>query len=354
VDKLVLSTRLRLDGFSHYLRQLPENPPYSHFNEFAFEMVDTVAEYIDRVERTTDPLEIANNIYLSEFCLNWLMLQHGFFKQVMNDHKTSQWKALQNYLGNGKDLFSLNDPILGSFYNTYGATGRFLLDRRINRTSSHNYFLIFVDELDAPIYWPLVTHELAHCWLSNQDSVVEISSQFTTTLEADVQESCVEEAMCDAIASKIMGPSYVFSYINRLWPSFARPKGRGYPTDSFRIEVMVRTLRNNGYTELQELDSLIDDVECDDWNDEVIVDSIDLIDEFAKQLPFTISNPETEITDLDDFQQNPPQDIRTLFYVGWDLLNQSTVDTYSEHLRSINQIVQETLERNSATFNTEA
>jgi hypothetical protein len=344
-----------LDEFSQYLGQLPANPPYSYFKEFAYEMVDTVAEYIDRVERTIDPLEVANNIYLSEFSLNWLLLQHGFFKQVTNDHTTNRWKALQNYLECGKELFFIGDPILGSFYNRYGATGRFLLDRRISQTSSHNYFLIFVDELDAPVYWPLAIHELAHCWLSSQDSVVEISSQLETTLEPDIQESCVEEALCDAVASTIMGPSYVFSYINRLWAGFARPKSPEYPKDSFRIELMVRILRKIGYSEeIQEIESMITDLECDDWNDEVIVDSLDLIEGFATQLPFQTPKLETEISSLDDFKKNSPKDIQTLFHVGWTLLNQSNVDTYSEQLRTINQTIQGILERNSATFNTEA
>jgi len=314
-------------------------------------MVDTVGEYIDRVERTSDPRDTVNNIYLLELCFSWLLYQHGYFKQVMNDYTTNKWRSLQYYLECGKELFSIYDPIVGSFFDRYAATGQFLLDRSIGSSSHHNYFLIFVDELDAPIYWPLAIHELAHCWLSSRNSVIEISSQIETTLDSDIQESRIEEAMCDAIASKIMGPSYAFSYINRLWTGFSRMKGRGYPTDSFRIEVMVQILRNNGYAELQELDSLIDDLEYDDWDDEEIVESLDLIDEFAIQLPFDVPNLDTEITSLDDFQQNPPEDIRTLFHVGWEFMNQSTIDTYSEQLRAINHTIQETLERNRATFN---
>ena len=70
-------------------------------------------------------------------------------------------------------------------------------------------------------------------------------------------------------------------------------------------------------------------------------------------LPFTMENIKSDITNLDDFCQNPPQDIRTLFCIGWNLLNQSTIDTYPDRLRSISQSIQEILERNGATFNTE-
>ncbi|MHA1389693.1 MAG: hypothetical protein ACTSR9_14790 [Candidatus Thorarchaeota archaeon] len=318
-------------------------------------MVETVAEYCDRVERTIDPSEVINNIYLSEFSLNWLLLQHGLFKQVVHDCPSSRWTALQHYLEHGKQLLSIDSPVLGSFFNSYGATGRFLLDKRIGRTSSHNYFLILVDELDSPLFWPLSVHELAHCWLSSQDSVVEISSELITSLEPEIQEGRVEEALCDAVATAIMGPSFVFSYINRLWTGFIRSNSPEYPKNSFRLKLMTRILKKNGYSdELQEIESMISDLGCDDWDDEEIANSLSSVEEFALELDFISAPPnfETEISSVSEFKKNPPENLQKLFHVGWNLLNQSDIETYDEWARSINSTIQKTLERNRSSFNT--
>ncbi len=351
----MLITRFKLEEFSQYLGHLQRGFPFSLFKNFALEMVETVSEFINRAERTSDDDEAMSNARLSDLSLYWLLLQHGLFKQVIHDHPLNRWNALQHFLENGQQLFSINEPVVGSFYGEYGATGRFILDQKINTISRYNYFLILVDELDAPVFWPLAIHELAHCWLSSQDSVVSISSQTTTTLDFEDQESRIEESLCDAIATSVMGPSYVYSFINRLWTGFRRGNSPDYPENSFRLEVMVRILRKRGYgEELHEIEPMIRELGCVDWDEEEIVSAIVPIEEFAFHLPLKTStpSPEAEITTIDDFIKRPPANLQEMFHIGWTLLNQSDVNTYESRFNRINLAIQKMLERNSLTFNT--
>jgi len=245
---------------------------------------------------------------------------------------------------------------MGAFYNTYGSTGTFILNRRMGRPSGDDYFMVLADELDSPIYWPLVVHELSHCWLSSQNVIEEISSQIHSELEPKFVERRVEEALCDAVAVSLMGTSYVFSYVNRLWSSFAIPNSLEYPSNSFRLELMIRILKQTDHDEVSNLETLIEETATTDWEDEAIVDSMILMEDFARQLPFTIDagNLTTDIENIDEFVASPPDDQRKLYHIGWTLLNGSNADTYSDDFKRINLAIQETLERNSATFNTQA
>ncbi len=318
-------------------------------------MVSKISSFIDRVERSSNPSDRLTHIWLSQASLDWLLIQHGFFKMSYHDSTTNKWCALQGLVKTGSELFEIGAPVLGTFYNTYGSTGTFILNRRIGQLSGDDYFMVITDELDPPIFWPLVIHELAHCWLSSQTIVEEISSKVHYNNESSIIERRVEEALCDAIATSFMGPSYVYSYINRLWHSFMMMDSFEYPKNSFRLEVMIRTLEQANYDEVEDLKIIIEETSTVDWEDEAIVDSLAPIEEFAKQLPF-ITKPNSLVTDIEsvnEFVNAPPANLQKLFHVGWMLLNTSDMKTYSDEFNSINSTIQESLERNYATFNTQ-
>ncbi len=325
------------------------------FHNFSIDMLDRISSIIDRIERSPHPLDRMANVWLSEVSLDWLLVQNGFFKLSHHDSTTSKWKSLHSFIKTSSELLEIGRPVMGAFYNTYGSTGTFILNRRMGQPSGDEYFMVMADELDPPIYWPLVTHELSHCWLSSQSIVEEISSQVhPEELETRFVERRVEEALCDAVATSLMGPSYIYSYINRLWSSFMMQNSQEYPNNSFRLELMIRILKQTNHEEVSELESMIEETTSMDWEDEAIVDSMILMEDFMEQLPLTV-RPEdlgTEIRNIDEFVETPPSDLQKLYHVGWTLLNLSDAATYSDHFNRINLVIQEKLERNSSAFNT--
>jgi hypothetical protein len=317
-------------------------------------MLDRISNIVDRIERSSHPFDRTMHIWVFQESLDWLLLQHGFFKLALLDSTTSKWNALNGLIQKGSEIIDMGKPVLGAFFNTYGATGTFILNRRIGRPSGADYFMVLADELDPPFYWPLIIHELSHCWLSSQNIIEEISSQINPEIEQKFIERRVEEALCDAVAASLMGPSYVYSYINRLWSGFAIPNSPEYPSTSFRLELMIRILKQANHAKIRDLETLIEETSSKDWGDEAIADSMSLIEDFTSTLPFSVEheNLDTDIEKIEEFVDDPPQDIRNLYHAGWTLLNSSSRDTYSKDFTKINHAIQETLERGSSAINT--
>ena len=116
---------------------------------------------------------------------------------------------------------------------------------------------------------------------------------------------------------------------------------------------MIRILKLSNHDEVSRLESLIEETISGEWDKEEIVDSMPLIEDYVKELSF-IADPEvltSEIDNIDEFVANPPMNLRKLYHVGWTLLEQSTIDTYSDDFERINHAIEDTLERNGATFN---
>ena len=317
-------------------------------------MLKNVADYLDRVERSLNPQDKMINLWLSQTSLDWLLVQYGYFKIAFHDCKSSNWKALQGLIDVCSKILDIRVPVLGAFYNTYGATGSFVLNKMVGRPVGSDYFLVLVDELDSPLYWLLVLHELAHCWLSSRSTVEEIRSQINTDLEPEFEERRVEESLCDAIATALVGPSYVYSFINRLWLSFAISPSQVYPKNSFRLELMMRILKQTGHVEVGDLEALIEDSLINDWKDEAIVDALEPIVDFVENMPFAIT-PTQLVTDLhsvSDFETDPPMSFQKLFHVGWNLINEAEMGTYHDWSVRISAVICNVLERNCAPLNT--
>jgi hypothetical protein len=353
VEKLIIETRSKLDKLKLQLDPISAYQQFESFYNYSTDMVTRILDIIDRVERSLHPFDRMANIWLSQISLDWLLVQHGFFKLSYYNFTSIEWRALQGLIKTVSEILEIRAPVLGAFYNTYGSTGTFILNRKIGRPFGQDYFMVMIDELDYPIFWPLVIHELSHCWLSSQNIIEEISSQIHSELEPKIVERRVEEALCDAVATSFMGPSYVYSYINRLWPTFSMRNSIEYPSDAFRLEMMIRILKQTNHDKVADIETMIEDNISIDWANEEIVASMILIEEFTKQLPFS-SKPEdfvSNIDSVDEFVKNPPENLQNLFHTGWTLLNLSNIDVYSDDFKRINSVFLELLERSGTTVN---
>ncbi len=77
--------------------------------------------------------------------LDWFLIQHGFFKLAHHDSTKSKWRVLNGLIRIGSELLEIRGPVIGAFYNTYGSTGTFILNRQMGRPSGEDYFMVMAD-----------------------------------------------------------------------------------------------------------------------------------------------------------------------------------------------------------------
>lgn len=84
------------------------------------------------------------------------------------------------------------------------------------------YYVIAVDYSDPPLLWPLVFHEIGHCLLSVRDDVDRICEQSISWVRSDISLETIhrrlEEALCDVIATYLIGPAYPYEALHQERP----------------------------------------------------------------------------------------------------------------------------------------
>jgi hypothetical protein len=295
-----------------------------------------------------------NSLWLCDTALNWLLTLYGRFESVEKRSKDSKWIALNNfitnYLGEFKFL-STPMPLLG---DSYYSTGSFQYYRKLSLRLTKEYYLVSVDSTDSPIFWPLVLHEMAHCWLGSSHVVNSIYAAHNNNmngLDREVAENRIEEALCDSLATSLIGPAYPFSFINKLWAQFSREVSNWYPTNEFRIECMANILDELQLTEIaNELRMIVNEKFSNSWNNEeiacVIDDLAQTTKEFSRTLPKISSKIGIEAENAcSALDKSPPKDMPTLFFSCWKLLDKMEPSKIPTELNRITDILLKALKR---------
>jgi hypothetical protein len=218
---------------------------------------------------------------LVDLGLEWLSIQYLKFGSVLQSTTDSRWRALHGMLqfySTALGIVPTPLPILGEGYNS---TGSFIYYRDRMRRVQNRHYVVSVDGTDKPLFWPLALHELAHVWLGERDEVDRICENSVEPggLTSEEQTRRVEEALCDVLATRLIGPAYPYAFIEKLWARLEGTPGEGYPSNRFRIECMARALERQGFgNEATNLTSIGNEKFEDSWEDERIVWSIDRIE----------------------------------------------------------------------------
>lgn len=100
-------------------------------------------------------------------------------------------------------------------------------------------------EYSNPLNWSILVHEMGHCITQPLEDIfkdIEKRNIHTTVEGIKMLKSWTEEVWCDLIASKLLGPSYIASYItfSLLLASSGNIEESSptHPSDRFRISIM--------------------------------------------------------------------------------------------------------------------
>lgn len=100
-------------------------------------------------------------------------------------------------------------------------------------------------EYSNPLNWSILVHEMGHCITEPLEDIfkkIEKEDIHTTTEGIKMLKNWTEEVWCDLIASKLLGPSYIASYITfsllLASSSNIEESSSSHPADRFRISIM--------------------------------------------------------------------------------------------------------------------
>jgi len=220
--------------------------------------------------------------------LHYLRIQRQWMLAVQQSlsHPNSlvATKLVQGYCR----VFPFEYPIYVSLREGYMSTGSFVYYKRVGLKPRKEYFAVSLDVTDPLILWPLVVHELAHCWLSHTDHVDRISSSLLETFNGSYSEpeDRVEEAVCDAVATRLTGAQYPLAFAMKLWLDLPSKETGYHPFNSFRLELMAQTLDDmHLFEEAGQVRDIAATSSSSGWNDEPISPSLQALIHVAKGLP---------------------------------------------------------------------
>jgi hypothetical protein len=312
---------------------------FQPFKEHTEDVAKQVLLHLDRYDKTQQPVLKDLYLFLANICLNLFLFQHYLFKTAKRDATSNIWEALQHftyYLSDKLQLRKKPLPVLGARYSSTGSPMY-----REYGLMLRPYYAIVADSLDNPIFWTLIAHELAHCKLSETDHVKRLL-EAATRLDLDItheMERKIEEALCDIIAARLLGPAFVYAYCTKLYPTFyGNGVPKQYPLDQFRLECMCSLLESAGFTETANHIRTMRDIKFTrNWTDEEISslkeDLIKLSADFA-----TISTDTTE-------------KIVQTYITYWDEFIKKGAHETSELLQEISSKLIQMLKRLSSPLN---
>jgi len=273
-------------------------------------------------------------LFLVEMCLRYYSAQYQLFQLSKSSMaKIHAWNALRNlirYLSNRLEMKTLPMPLLG---DDYFATGSYTYFRDLSIRLRKDFYFIAVDSLDPPIFWPLIAHEIAHCWLNEtryldrifaSPDVLEVKRRTSIPVERRL-----EEVLCDMVATRLLGPAYVWAYITRLWPVFPQGVHENYPSHPFRLECM--------YDQRFRIS----------WLDEEISQLKDILLEICENFPFTISKSVyiEGLSATPYFFDSPPKDPVILFLSCWNKVHEKGLIKIHEFLPKFTSVILKALVR---------
>lgn len=294
-----------------------------------------------RATSTNSEIVRITSLWLCDTALNWLLTFYSRFELAQKRSQDKRWTALNSFIANYAAEFNLHSQPLLLLGDSYYSTGSFQYYKKLSLRLNKEYYLISVDSSDPPVFWPLALHELCHCWLSSShavDSIYGAHASEMNGIDREIAENKIEEALCDSLATYIIGPSYPHAFINKLWAQFPREISDWYPANEFRIECMANILDelqlNDAANEIRNVANLRFN---NSWEDEEIAcvtsDLAQSTKEFAHNIPKVGKQVCSEAKKASKaLEDSPPKDLPTLFFSCWTLIDETSPELISTSL----------------------
>lgn len=109
-------------------------------------------------------------------------------------------------------------------------------------------------EKDNPLMWAILVHEIGHVLIKknlkdfNNIVIGRLKENNIKTDHLSILIRWIEEITCDTLAIRIMGPSYLYSYLfNNLSNDNLNGFSESHPSPSHRISIMISILEEKGF-----------------------------------------------------------------------------------------------------------
>ncbi len=319
--------------------------------------MERLRSFLNRAATSVSQQVKQSYLFQVEVGITSLTHQLCLLKLVQNSSNDTRWLAFTNFVSFYSNQLNLNPVPLPLFGESYFSTGSFTFYETLRL--SKQYFVLSVSYGDPALFWPLAAHELAHCWLSSRDTVDRISANlpWSSNLRPEVISNRVEEALCDSIATRIMGPSYPFSFINKFWTRFPIQGMTSaiYPTDRYRLECMARVLDESGFfDEAADVRDVSDSAFVEGWQEEEISWSLDSISEQARQVTFP--NPRAIRTvprqGFSSLGMTNLSEANAIFYSSWASIDNDARQITDQQITELSRKLVSALERSPVSSDT--
>jgi len=217
--------------------------PMSLYKCHVHEIRNEVAARLFDSASATDPI-LKEQYYLFSWLAVYLLNdQAEKFALVEVSERNSLWNHLNLVIDDLVNRLRLSSRPLPFFGGSFYCTGSFVYAQQGIPVPVSPFYQVSAESHDSTLFWPLLAHEIAHLKLSESIEVAEIRKELTRqNLRNEKYSERLDEALCDIIATLLYGPAYVASFGTKFWQLPDERTDEGYPTNQFRIFVMMKVL----------------------------------------------------------------------------------------------------------------
>lgn len=206
---------------------------------------------LDQAQRTESTVTRQTSCDYVSLALSYLGFLHQRILEAKNPSSESDHRLARKLVSACSKQLGFPSQIYTSLSDSYFTTGSFMYYKRFGIRPRKEYYIVSLDFTDSAVLWPLVCHEVAHCWLSRTDLVETVAEMVALPSSDQIRslETRVEEALCDSIATRLGGTSFPFAFAIKFWGEIPMVETGEHPYYSFRLELMARTLEGMGMFE---------------------------------------------------------------------------------------------------------
>ena len=272
------------------------------------------------------------------------------FEQSVNDER---WKSATNMvLECSKFIGVCPTPSVilsgNSYFSSQGPP-----DIRTGKENSiPKYNVVSVDQLHSPILWPNLIHELCHFIIWDGKMPEEIFYSIDNDeLEIVSTQNKIGEAICDCVATLIIGPSYPFSYLAQYFQTLSNTASMSHPSDSLRLKLMSDILVNSKMPqESKEIEEILINKLGKAWQQDELFPAFDrIIKESTRLIRIPKYRNFRRGLTLDDFKKDTPSDVYSLFNEGWNIIRSSPQQDKRTY-REVSDLILKRLKRGSISM----
>lgn len=323
LENEVLSSRITL--LKDSIGILHKNPETDHFVSLALKVLRETSNIIKKSAVTKDETAKDGFWVAADKAIRDISEDISLFFMFQNSIDNKKWKSLANFSNRCSEYMGLkkNPSVVLYGSSNFSASGP-PNATGISRIDEDSYSLVVIDHSLDALLWPSVVHEISHLLPLIDDNVDNLyyKSGLSKSVEIDEGVSKLVEAVCDSLATTIIGPAYPLSFYSQYYQTFGQNRSKTHPTDEFRMKLMIETLRKNNLEDYaKNVDELLSDRSGESWNDDILTNYIDnIISQTLKMVPKKPNATFRENISFEDFQHDPPGSIYSLFNEGWSLV----------------------------------